>query len=529
MRRRISMRKIKEVLRLIHHSKVSQSQTAKICSISRATVQEYLMRASAAGIKWPVSQEMSDAELEAKLYPESKTKVKDTLDFEYLITELKRPNVTKQLLWEAYKQGNPDGYQYTRFCILINDYLKTKNYSMRQIHKAGEKAFVDFGDGLYIIDINTGELTQTQLFVMTWGASNYSFAKASLGQNLENWINLNTDALIYFGCCPKAIVPDNLKSGVKKACIYEPEINPTYAEFADHYNIVIFPPRPGKPKDKAKVETSVRIAKQWVLARLRNHIFTSLAQMNEKIAELMEDFNNRTMKQNGKTRCELFFELDKPNALPLPEEHFEFAEYKEAKVNIDYHVSFDKHNYSVPYQFVGKKVDIRAAAKTIEVLYKGKRIASHKRSYKKGGYETLKEHMPPSHQKYAEWTPKRIMSWAEKYGSNVRELVELIMLGHIFPEQGYRACLGIIRLANRFTSERLDAACARALKYNALSYKSVKNILVKELDKKNEFSTTSSTPKDHENIRGAAYYNKSINKEGDKKEKVYKNRILRKS
>lgn len=511
-RRRISMRKIKEVLRLVHSLKLSQTQTAKICNTSRSTVQEYLMRANAAGIKWPIDSGISDAELEAKLYSETKPKNKDVLDFEYLITELKRPNVTKQLLWEEYKQDNPDGYQYTRFCMLINDYLKTKNYSMRQIHKAGEKTFLDFGDGLNLVDPKTGEISKTQLFVSTWGASNYTYCEAALNQNLATWIQLNKNAFEYFGCVSKASIPDNLKSGVTRACRYEPDINPTYAEFAAHYNTVIYPARPAKPKDKAKVEVSVLIAKRWILAKLRNHIFTSLHDMNKKIAELLEIFNSRKMKKIGKSRRELFEELDKPHALPLPEMPYEFADWKHAKVGINYHIEYDKHFYSTPYTFIGKKLDVKATVNIIEIFYKGNRIASHVRSFRKNGYSTKKKHMPKSHQKYLEWTPQRILNWASKFGENVREVTNRIMFGHKFPEQGFRACLGIIRLERKFGKERLNSACERALKYNSISYKAVCDILKNNLDKQKElFENVKFKKINHENIRGNKYYTKNNN------------------
>lgn len=506
-KRRISMRKIKEVLRLIYDCKLSQVKTANICNIGRGTVQEYAMRANAANITWPLPENMSDTELEAILYNDIKIKNKDKLDFNYLINELKKPNVTKQLLWEEYKQTNNSGYQYSQFCHWLKEYTKNLNYSMRQIHKAGEKTFIDFTDGLKLIDHLTGEIIKTQLFVSTWGASCYTYCEAALSQGIENWINLNKNAFEYFGCVSKASVIDNLKSGVTKACRYEPDINPTYAEFAVHYNTVVCPARSRKPKDKAKVENAVLIAQRWILAKLRNHIFTSLYEMNKKIFELLEDFNNRKMKKIGKSRRELFEELDKPHALPLPEMPYEFAEWKHAKLNINYHVEYDKHFYSAPYTYIGKELHVKASAKIIEIFYKNIRIISHVRSYKKGKYSTVSEHMPKSHQKYLQWTPERILAWADKFGESVKELVELIMTGHRFPEYGYRACLGIIRLEQKFGKERLNAACKRALNYNSLSYQSVKNILLKDLDKQIDFLPKNNSGQiTHENIRGNNYY-----------------------
>ena len=507
--RRISMRKIKEVLRLIHECGLSQRNTARVCNISRPSVQEYIMRANAAGLSWPLPEDLSDQKLERMLFPETKAKksAQELIPYEYLFQEIRKPNVTLSLLWEEYKQNDPEGYQYSQFCNLFRKYSKKLNYSMRQEHKAGEKVFVDFAEGLNLVNPKTGELIPTRLFVAVWGASNYTFAAATLNEGLYSWIKVNKDALEYFGCCPKAIVPDNLKSAVTKACRYEPDINPTYAEFAEHYAMAILPARPYRPKDKAKAENGVRLAKRWILARLRNKIFYSLAELNKEIRRLTDQLNERLMRAINKSRKDLFETLDKPHALLLPENPFEFAEWKKARVNINYHISFDDHNYSVPYTYIHLEVDIRATINTIEVFYNGKRICSHQRSFRKYEYTTVKEHMPPSHQKYIEWTPERILKWAEKYGKSVRELVDKIMASKKYPEQAYKSCLGIIRLEKHFSADRLNNACHRALQYNICSYKGVKNILKNSLDQVKQPQTVSKPPKQHENIRGAGFYN----------------------
>jgi transposase len=508
-KRRISMRKIKEILRLIYGCKISQTKAADVCNVSRATVQDYVRRAKAGNVAmWPLQHPaISDIDLENLLFNDKKNKIKDTLDYQYLVNELRRPNVTMTLLWEEYKQNHSEGYQYAQFCVKLKKYLKTTNYSMRQIHKAGEKLFIDFGDGLNLTDPLTRETKKTQLFVMTWGASNYTFCVAVENQKLENWLNAHVKGLNYFGCCSRAMVPDNLKAGVTRACRYEPDVNPSYKEFAEHYNTTIFPARPLRPKDKAKVETSVKIAKRWILAKLRNHIFTTLIEMNKKIAELLEEFNAKKMQKTKKSRRELFEVLDKPHALPLPTNNFEFAEWRHAKVNINYHILFDKHEYSVPYTFVAKKLDIKATAKIIEIFYQGKRIISHIRSFKQFECTTKIEHMPKSHQKYLEWTPEKILEYATKFGEHVRELTELILISDKFPERAYRSCLGIIRLEQKFDKERLNAACRRALKYNNLSYTGVKNILQNGLDKQ-KISSEEKVNKIilHDNIRGQKYY-----------------------
>lgn len=503
------MRKIKEVLRLFHECGLSNRKIAQVCNISRPTVQEYVMRANVSGLSWPLPEELSDQQIEQKLYPETTTKhsAKELIPYEYLYQEIRRPNVTLALLWEEYKQNNPDGYQYSHFCNLFRKYSKKLNYSMRQEHKAGEKVFVDFGEGLSLVNPKTGKLVETRLFVAVWGASNYTFAKATVNEALDSWIKVNTDTLEYFDCCPKAIVPDNLKSAVSKACRYEPDINPTYAEFAQHYSLAILPTRPYKPKDKGKVENGVKLAKRWILARLRNKIFYSLADMNREILLLTDKLNAKIMRKVNKSRKELFEILDKPHALELPDSSFEFALWKKARVNINYHICYDDHNYSVPYTYIHMEVEIRATFNTIEVFYKSQRICSHQRRNDKYGYSTVKEHMPPSHQKYIEWTPERILKWAEKYGQSVKELVEKIMSSRKYPEQAYKSCLGIIRLQKHFSSDRLNTACYRALEYNVSSYKGVRNILKNGLDKINQDKAVRKSPRQHENIRGSGFYN----------------------
>lgn len=505
---RIGMRKIKEVLRLGYENKVSMRKIALCSQVGRRTVQEYFRRFRVSNLPWPLPADVGEEELERKLFPENwrEQATKEPLNYEYFFQEMKKPNVTLAILWEEYKQERPEGYQYSQFCDLYRKYVKTLNYSMRQEHKAGEKTFVDFGKGLNLVDPKTGAPIPTQLFVSVWGASNYAFATAVLGEDLSNWIGVNVSALEYYGCCPKAIVPDNLKSAVTKACRYEPELNPTYAEFARHYDLVIFPARPYRAKDKAKVENGVRLAKRWILAKLRNRIFFSLSALNMAIYELLEELNNKLMKRIKKSRKEMFEVLDKPNAQPLPDRRYEFAEWKTVRVSIDYHVGFDDHYYSVPYTLIHQELEIRATRNIIEVFKKGTRVCSHPRSYHKHKYTTKTEHMPKSHQQYLEWTPTRILEWAAKYGSSVKELAEQVMGSRKFPEQAYRSCLGILRLEKHFSAERLNNACQRALEYRVESYQGVKNILSRGLDKLSSEEKPRPTPIRHENVRGSKYY-----------------------
>ena len=512
MREKISMRKIKEVLRLRFECNLSQRGASKVCKVGRKTIQDYERRFKVSELTWPLADDVTEEVLEQKLFGTQPRKVsnKSPIDFEHMFQELKKPNVTLEVLWEEYRKDNSNGYQYSHFCNLFRVYLKSMNYSMRQEHKAGEKTFVDFGTGLKLFDTKTNSYIPTQLFVSVWGASNKTFAQATLGEDLASWIEVNSDALESFGCCPKVIVPDNLKSAVTKACRYEPKINQTYAEFGEHHGTVIYPARPYRPKDKSKAENGVKLCKRWVLSRLRNEIFTSLADMNEAIAKLTERLNNKPLSKIKKSRNELFETLDRPNALALPSQRYEFAEWKLVKVHIDYHVSFDEHHYSVPYTLIHQELEVRATAKTIEVYRKGVRMCSHRRDYQKHGYTTVKEHMPPSHQKYLEWTPQRILEWAKKYGASVKTLVEQIMSQRKFHEQAYRSCLGIIRLVDHYSAPRLDAACERALKFKIHSYQGVKIILEKGLDKIESIisnpAQSQSVLIEHENIRGAKYF-----------------------
>lgn len=506
-RERMTMRKIKEVLRLKYENCFSERMIARACALGRTTVKDYIVRFETAQLGWPLPENVSEEELEKRLFPgkPNEGNPRLPLDLPYLVQELARKNMTKEVLWGEYKAGDPAGYGYSRFCELLREYQQGLKYSLRQEYKAGEKAFLDFGQGLTVVNPQTGERISTHLFVMTWGVSNYTFVQAVARQDLPTWIRVNVAALNFFGVCPRVEIPDNLKSAVSRPCTYEPQVHPTFLEFARHYGTVIMPARPRRPKDKAKVENAVKLAKRWILARLRNRIFTSLSGLNEAIAELLELFNRKPMKKIGKSRLELFAALDRPHALTLPERPYEYADWKPVKAGPDYHVEYQHHYYSVPFTYIRKALEVRATAATVEVLCRGERIASHTRSYQKGGFTTVPAHRPQAHQKYLEWTPERILAWAQKSGEAVHSLAQAIMGRREFAEQAYRSCLGIIRLAKRFSAERLNAACARALAYRILTYRGVKNILLKNLDQQEPEKITHS-PRGHENIRGAAYY-----------------------
>jgi len=510
---RLSMRKVKEVFRLKFASGLSERQIAASCQIARSTVADYLFRGKVHGLAWEGIRELSDSEIEAKLFSKAAApqgeQEKPWPDFKRVHEELRaNAHVTLMLLWQEYREAHPHGFGQSWFYERYEAWRGKLDLVMRQDHKAGEKFFVDYCDGVYLFHPETHERFLTQLFVGVWGASNYTYAEATLTQEIPNWLASQSRAFTYFGCVPHVIVCDNLKSGVTKACRYEPELNPAYQDFALHYSLTVIPARPYEPRDKAKVEAGVLVAQRWILARLRHFCFFSLTALNAKIAELLEDLNTRPLRKMKVARRELFLTVDKPHALPLPENPFEYAAWKKARVNIDYHVEVDRHYYSVPYRFVHEAVDVRLTLSTVEVFLKGTRIASHPRSSQEHQATTLSEHRPLSHQKHAEWTPSRMIAWAGKTGVCLALLVETMLSLRPHPEQGYRAVLGLLRLERRYGKDRLEKAAERAIRYKSFSYTTVKNILKQGLDQailEPAFSTPAALPL-HENIRGSQYY-----------------------
>lgn len=514
-RKRISVRKAKEILRLRLGAGRSLREVAQSVGTSPSVVHDCVARFRVAGLTWPLDTEMDDVEVESALYP-SKGKPspgkKAPPDLASLHKELRRKGVTLYLLWQEYKKDHAeDGYQYSQFAKIYQAYRKHLDVTMRQTHKAGDKAFVDWsGDGIELVDRGTGEVWEAPLFVGVLGASGYTFAVAASSRELRQWIQCHIRMYEYFGGVPAATVPDNERTGVTNPCLYEPDLNRTYADMANHYNTAVIPTRVRKPRDKAKVENGVLNAQRRILAALRNHVFFSVSQANEAIAEKLEELNDRKYQRLDESRRELFEQLDRPALKPLPKRRYEFGEWSEPKVNIDYHVEVDKHFYSVPYQLVGERVDARRTAMTVEIFFKGKRVTSHVRSFRKGQATTKPEHMPPSHRKHLEWTPSRIVSWARKTGPFTAKLAERIMESRRHPEQGYRSCLGVMRLGKKYGEERLEAASERALVIGSPSYKTIKAILENGLDSQplmpgNDGEKTSNVPT-HENIRGPEYY-----------------------
>jgi len=509
--KRVSMRKTREILRLFFDLHLGKKQIARACSVSPSTVVDHVRRATAAGLQWPLPEGLDDSALEAALFPPeptSKEAERPLPAMQELHRELRKKGVTLQLLWLEYKETHPDGYQYSRFCDHYRQWHRTLDLSLRQEYRAGEKMFVDFaGKTVPIVDAGTGEITEAEIFVAVLGASNYTYAEAVPSQDLPNWIGAHVRAFQYFGGVAEILIPDNLLVGVKKACRYEPDLNPSYQAMAAHYGTVVIPARVCKPRDKAKAEAGVLLVTRWILAALRNHTFFSIGELNEKIRELLARLNARKFNKLDTTRKELFDSVERPSLKPLPAVCYQYADWKKATVNIDYHIEVDGHFYSVPYQLIGKQVEARFTATVLEVLYKNRRVATHQRSYQKGKFTTLPEHRPKSHQRYLQWTPSRIIGWAEKTGPATAKLVEMIMSSRPHPEQGFRSCLGIMHLGRRYSAERLEAACGRALRIRGYSYKSVKSILQHNLDSASVAGHQETLPAlSHDNIRGKEYF-----------------------
>lgn len=511
-RKRLSMYKTREILRLRWELGKTVRETGHAVGVSVGKVSQTVERARLAGLtRWAAVAELDDTTLEERLYEPRRFVVGDRAEPDpvWIHLERKRPGVTLELLHLEYLEAHPDGYRYTTFCDRYRTWIKKHRLSMRQVHRAGEKMFVDYsGKRPTIIMPTTGEVTPVELFVAVLGASSYTYGDATLTQKSRDFIGSHIRALEYFGGVAGAFVPDQLKSGVIEACRYEPRTQRTYAEMARHYGTAILPARPGKPRDKAKAEVGVQVVQRWILARIRNEQFFSLQALNERIAELLEDLNARPMRRYGNvSRRELFERLDRPALSPLPSERFVHAHWADATVNIDYHVEYDKHYYSVLYTHVREKVEVRATAMTVEIFRNNRRIASHIRSYTRGRHTTKPEHMPKAHRAHAEWTPSRMISWAAKIGTHAELLVRAILEERPHPEQGYRSCLGVMRLEKRYGADRVDAACRRALVSGGRSYKHVERILKHKLDQLPDDEVPSSdTRPTHANVRGPDYY-----------------------
>ena len=512
-RERLSMRKVKEVLRLRHEHGLSHRAIATSCGIGVTTAREYLVRAKQAGLSWPLPEELDDGALEARLFaPPTRADEAErgSPDWAAAHRELRRKGVTLQLLWQEYREVYPRGYGYSRYCELYRAWAKTLHVTMRFEHKAGETLYVDYaGATMEVVNPQTGEAVSAQIFVAAQGASNHTFAEATWTQGMDDWIGSHVRAVEFFGGVNAVVVPDNTKSAVTSPHRYEPDVNKTYLDWARHYGCAVIPARSLKPRDKAKVEAAVQGVERWVMAPLRHRTFFSIGDLNRALREQLDAYNARPFQKLEGSRESLFEELDRPALKPLPPGRYELARWKEAKVNIDYHVEVDKHRYSVPYQLVHKRVEARVTQSTVELFFKGKRVAVHQRSPHPGRFTTLNEHMPTAHQEHAHWTPERLVRWARKSGGHTEALIEKILSSRPHPQQGFRTCLGILRLAKRYGDARLEAACRRALALNCIGYKSIESILKNGLDKNPLPEQAPPLPVTaHGNVRGPEYYNR---------------------
>lgn len=511
------MRHIKDVLRLNFEAKLSQRQIARSLKIGLGTVSLYLNRVKDAGISWPLPQGMDDSALEKALFPNVQSSVSVKLvepDYAMIHQELKRKGVTKLLLWQEYKQQYGDnGYQYSQFCYRYGQWVQQQKRSMRQVHRAGEKLFVDYcGPTVHIVNPDTGELREAQIFVAVMGASNYTFATATWTQSQQDWIEAHVKAFGFFGGVPEIVVPDNLKAAVRKTHRYTPDLNPAYQQMARYYQTAIVPARPYKPKDKAKVETAVQIVERWILARLRHHSFFTLASLNQAIGDLLGDLNQRPFKKLPGCRRSQFEQIDLPALKPLPSQPYQYVDIKQARVHIDYHIEYDKHYYSVPHHLVRQAVMVHTSGTVVSIYAYGKRVATHPRSWRKGAHSTCAEHMPQNHRAIHEWSPERFLNWAAEIGAPTRELVNHLLQQKRHKEQTYRQILALLSNAKKYGRDRLNNACARALHINSPTRRSVESILSKGIDKIPPTSHANVKAQEdlfldeHENLRGEKYY-----------------------
>jgi transposase len=511
------MRKIKEVLRLKFELGLGQREIARACSISQGAVHNYLKKAAGAGIEWPLAEGWDEKGIEEAVFGKPRSIAESSKgsfpDFPALHHQLQQhPHLTVQLAWEEYREKNPEGYRYSRFCELYQRWRRKQDVVLRQEHQAGEKGFVDWaGATMPVQDPDTGGIWQAPLFVMVLGASSYTYAEATRDQQLSAWIGSHIHAFEYFGGTPRLLVPDNPRTGVSRACRYDPDLNPTYQEMAMHYGVGVVPARPYRPRDKAKVEVGVQIVQRWIVAALRHRQFFRLEDLNRAIRELLERLNQRPFRKREGSRASRFASLERSALRPLPPEPFDMSQWSHARVNIDYHIAFDANLYSVPYTLVQERVEVRATPTTVEIFHQGQRVASHLRGRGREQVVTQREHRPKSHQAHLEWTPSRLVHWSQQIGPHTARLFERILAEKPHPEMGYRSCLGIIRLAEQYSAGRMEAAADRALRAGAYRYQSVKSILKNSLDQQPWSEDPSlPPPPPHDNIRGAGYFSEEV-------------------
>ena len=512
------MIRYREILRL-HSQGISKTAIARSCECSRNTVARVVQRAEEVGIVWPLDQELSDAKLQKLLLPQSDLPpLRQAPDYETVHKELAKSGVTLSLLWNEYcescRQEMKIPFMYTQFCKYYREYALQTKATLHIDHKPGEKMEVDWaGQTAAIIDTDTGEIIPAYIFVAVLSASGYAYVEAFLSQNLECWITAHVHAYRFFGGVTRILVPDNLKTGVAQCSWYTPVINKTYHEMAEHYGTAVIPARVRKPQDKPKAENTVGIVSTWILAALRRQQFFSLAELNQAMQEKLAELNRKPFQKKSGSRQIAFVEEEKPALLPLPRDPYELATWRIATVQFNYHISVDKMQYSVPYEYIKHKVDVRLTRNVVEVFFGGTRICSHPRLFgREGQYSTVAEHMPQEHRQYLSWNAERFLAWAKKIGPHAHAAVSAILTAHKVEQQGYKSCLALLKLADKYSIDRLEAACAKALSYTPQpSYKSIQTILQTGQDKlKTEDRTNHSAESEEFGfVRGAGYYGRN--------------------
>jgi len=507
------MRKIRTILRLRFEAGLSQREIAASLDIGYGTVANYLARARRAGLSWPLPPGMRERDLGTALFPtasKGRDKAFSEPDFAALHGELKLKGMTKLLQWEEYRETHPDdGYSYAHFCHLFAEWQGKQKRSMRQVHVAGEKCFVDYaGTTVPIVNRATGEYDDAQIFVAVLGASGYTFAHASLSQTEADWIHSHNAAFAFFGGVSEIVVPDCLKSAVTKARPWVSKINAAYQSWADYTGTVVIPARVRKPKDKAKAELGVLLVTRWILMRLRHHTFFSLGELNAAIAELLVSLNERPFQRLPGSRKSVFDAIERQALKALPAEPYEYVDIRNARVHIDYHIEYKRHYYSVPHNLVKTDVEVRASAKIVSIYARGERVACHARSSVCAAHTTLTEHMPGAHRFMAEWSVERFESWASDIGKATLHVVRNQFAKKRLPEQSFRSVLALLGLAKQYDRVRLEAACQRALEIGSPTRTSVESILKKGLDRQ-ALESASDTDlqgdlflQEHDNVRG---------------------------
>ena len=505
------MRKIREVLRLRLQAGLSFRQISLSTKVSVGAIQKLLKTAEQLQLAWPLPDGLDDTQLARLFYPAADTRGSSRFqlpDWPTVHQELKRKGMSMQLLWQEYTERYPNRcYSYSQFCERYRGWCQLQKRSMRQQHKAGEKCFIDYcGPTVPIVSGSTGEIRQAQIFVAVLGASNYTYAEATLTQSLPDWLHSHVRAFEFFGGTPALLVPDNLKSGVNKACRYEPELNPSYQQLAAHYQLAVMPARPYKPKDKAKAEVGVQVVERWILARLRHHTFFSLAELNQCLRALLTELNERPFKQLPGNRRQAFEQLDQPALTPLPQQPYRYVAIKSVKVNIDYHVQFEQHHYSAPHQYVGETLELHAGDQLVQLYFRQQLVASHPRKHQPGT-TTLAAHMPVRHSKQQAWTPGRLKQWAQDIGPDTLRWVSDRLAEKAHPEQAYRLCLGLLNLTRSYPPERVNGCCQLANREGLSRLKQLKSVLASNRDQLPEQpSFTLELPQSHDNIRGPNHF-----------------------